>query len=64
MLRRMIWGAGRGLRETGQAIERMGARAQVFRPRHRKTPIAAGHRSALCSRLSGCLPLYLSRNGS
>jgi hypothetical protein len=31
-MRRAIWGVGRGLRETGQAIERMGARAQVFTP--------------------------------
>ena len=29
MLRRAIVGVGRGFRETGQAIERMGARAQV-----------------------------------
>ena len=31
-MRRAIWGVGRGLRETGQAVERMGARAQVFTP--------------------------------
>ena len=28
MLRRVVVGIGRGLRETGQAVERMGARAQ------------------------------------